>query len=91
MYNDRGDCEVKMMQENTTAPLKVIIDDCYIKSGEMIAECLVVASQMFGDEFPKLTNKEPEPQTLLQTVMCTANRLRDLQHMLTDLYSRTLG
>ena len=91
MYNDRDQCVVEMEREDTQAPLKVIIDDCYKKSGEMIEECIVVASHMFGDDFPKLPNKEPEPQTLLQTVMCTANRLVDLQNMLNALYLRTLG
>lgn len=91
MYNDKDQCVVEMEREHTTAPLKVIIDDCYKMSGEMIEQCLVVASHMFGDDFPKLPNKEPEPQTLLQTVMCTANRLTDLQAVLNALWMRTLG
>lgn len=91
MYNDRDQCVVEIARENTQAPLKVIIDECYKKSGEMIEECLVVASHMFGDDFPKLPNKEQEPQTLLQTVMLTANRMADLQNMLNALYLRTLG
>lgn len=91
MYNDRDQCAVEIAREDTTAPLKVIIDDCYKKSGEMIEECLLVASHMFGDDFPKLPNKEPEPQTLLQTVMCTANRLVDLQNVLSALFRKTLG
>ena len=91
MYNDRDQCVVEMAREDTQAPLKVIIDDCYKKSGEMIDECLVVAYQMFGDDFPKMPNKEPEPQTLMQTAICTANRLWDLQNVLNALYSRTLG
>ena len=64
MYNDRDQCVVEMERENTTAPLKVIIDDCYKKSGEMIEDCIIAASNMFGDDFPKLPNKEPEPQSL---------------------------
>lgn len=91
MYNDRGECVVETARENTQAPLKVIIEECYKKSGEMIEECIVVASHMFGDDFPKPPNKEPEPQSLLQTAMCTANRLMDLQHVLNDIFSRTLG
>ena len=90
MYNDRDQCLVEMPQENAHAPLKVIIDDCYKMSGEMIETCLVAASHMFGNEFPKLPNKEPEPQTLMQTVTGTANRLADLQQMLNVLYARIL-
>lgn len=91
MYNDRDQCVVEMAREDTQAPLKVIIEDCYKKSGEMIEECIVVASNMFGDDVPKLLNKQQEPQTLLQTAMWTANRLDALQNMLNALYVRTLG
>jgi len=93
MYNDRGECVDEMAREDTLArpTLKVIIGECYKKSGEMIADCLVSASNMFGDDFPTLPNKEPEPQSLLQTAACTANRLVDLQNVLNELFSRTLG
>ena len=91
MYNDRDQCLVEVERENTQAPLNVVIEECYKKSGEMIEECLVVASHMFGDDFLKLPKRDPEPQTLLQTAMCTVNRLVDLQNVLNALFMRTLG
>ena len=93
MYNDRDQCVVEIARENTLTPpsLKVVICDCYKKSGEMIEECLIAASNMFGDDFPKPPNKEPEPQSLLQTAACVANRLVDLQNVLNEIFSRTLG
>lgn len=90
LYNDRAKC-VGEMPSDANTPLKRIIDNCYQKSGEMIEQGLAVASNMFGDDFPKLPNKESEPQTLYQTAICTANRLEDLQNVLNAIYSWTLG
>lgn len=93
MYNDRDQCVVEMAREDTMArpTLKMVIDDCYNKSGVMIEDCIIAASNMFGDDFPKPPSNEPEPQSLLQTAACVANRLMDLDHMLTEIFSRTLG
>lgn len=93
MYNDRDQCVDETERENTlTRPtLKVVIAACYKKSGEMIEECLAAASEMFGNDFPKLPNEDPEPQSLLQAAMCTSNRLAELEHMLIEIFSRTLG
>ena len=93
MYNDIDQCVVETAREDTLArpTLKMIICDCYKKSGEMIEDCLIAATNMFGDDFPKLPNKEPEPQSLLETAACTANRLVDLQNVLNEIFSMTLG
>ena len=92
MYNGIEQCVAsECKNEQLTAPLKAVIDECYERSGEMIRECLDFTTAMFGDDFPTPDKEIQEPQTIHQTAMCAANRLAHLQHILVHLYARTLG